>query len=121
MSSGAFGAGHTAQRAPSFPPFDTRPLSRRATSPHPSPELVEHLVARQDLRDAGVGFSALADGGEEFAILQFDAVHTDIDLAHVDLFVLAVEEIIVARDVGRGVADIAEEGAERPLIVERGR
>jgi len=34
----------------------------------------------QTLRHAGIGFALLADGGEELAILQFDAVHRDIHL-----------------------------------------
>ena len=66
-----------------------------------------------------LGSQALADRGEELAILELDAVHADVDLAHVDLLVLDGEEIVVAGDVGRRVADIAEEGAERPFVVEQ--
>jgi hypothetical protein len=53
--------------------------------------------------------------------LKLDAVHADIDLTLVDLLVLAGEEIVVAGDVGRTVADVAEEGAEQLLVVERQR
>src|SRR5205823_4414047 len=65
--------------------------------------------------------AALADGGDEFAILQLDAVHRHVHLRHVDLLFLAVEEVVVARDVGGAVADVAEERAERPVVVERQR
>ena len=34
---------------------------------------------------------------------------------------LPVEKVVVARDVCAGVADVAEEGAERPVVVERQR
>src|SRR5574337_2010932 len=81
-------------------------------------ELVQHPVARQHLGDAAVGLAAFADRGEELAVLQLDAVHADVDLGDVDLLVLAVEQVIVARDVGRAVADVAEERAQRPVVVE---
>src|SRR5574337_1225349 len=64
-------------------------------------ELVQHPVARQHLGDAAVGFAPFADRGEELAVLQLNAVHADVDLGDVDLLVLAVEQVIVARDVGR--------------------
>ncbi len=87
-----------------------------------SPELllqiVQHFVAGQYLRNARIGFAALADGGDEFAVLQLDAVHRHIDIGNVDLFFFAGEQIIVAREIGRAVADITEERAERPVIVE---
>src|SRR5579863_8113499 len=84
-------------------------------------QLSQDAVAGHDLMNAGVRLTVLADGGEELTILKLDAVHADGDLAHVDLLVLAGIEIVVAGDVGRGVADIAEEGPERPLVVERER
>src|SRR5580704_13332378 len=112
MSMAHFGAGLFGPASGAFPAFDPRPHSRRVRSPHPSLEVVEYPITGQHLRDTGVGFAALADRGEEFAVLQLDAVHADVDLAHVDLLVLAGEEIIVARDVGCGVADVAEERAE---------
>ena len=62
--------------------------------------------------------ATIADGGEELAVLQLDAVHAHIDLAHVDLFFLAGEQVVVARDVGGRVADVAEEGAQRAVVVE---
>ena len=79
---------------------------------------MQHLVAGQHLRRAGIGLAAFADGGEELAVLQLDAVHADRHLADVDLLVLAVEQVVVAGDVGAGVADVAEEGAQRPVVVE---
>jgi hypothetical protein len=63
-------------------------------------QIVQHLVAGQHLGHAAVGLAAFADGGEELAVLQLDAVHRHIHLAHVDLFVLAVEQVVVAGDVG---------------------
>ncbi len=42
-------------------------------------------------------------------------------LAEVDRLFLARDEVVVAGDVGRGVADVAEEGAERAVVVERQR
>src|SRR5262249_40662633 len=74
-------------------------------------EIVQHLVARQHLGDARIRLAAFADGGEKLGVLQLDAVHRYVDLGDVDLFFLAVHEIVVARDIGAGVADIAEEGA----------
>src|SRR3569832_1546110 len=81
-------------------------------------QLVKHLVARQHLRHARIRLPPFADRGNELAVLQLDAVHRHIDLRHVDLFFLAVEEIVVARDVRCRVADVAEEGAQRPFVVE---
>ena len=62
--------------------------------------------------------SAFADGGEEFAVLQFDAVHGNGDFAHVYRFFFAVHQIVVTGDVGAVVADIAEEGTERAVVIE---
>jgi hypothetical protein len=47
-----------------------------------------------------VRLAAFADGGDELAVLQLDAVHGHVDLGHVDLFFLAGEQVVVARDVG---------------------
>src|ERR1700730_14673215 len=84
-------------------------------------ERPQNLVAGQDLRDARVRLAAFADRREEFTVLKLEAVHRHVDLADVDLLVLAGVEVVVAGDVGRGVADIAEESAERAVIVERQR
>ena len=82
-------------------------------------QVVQDLVARQNLGDARVRLAALADGGEELAILQLDPVHRHVHLRHIDLFILAVEEVIVSREVGAGITDVAKERAERAVIVER--
>ena len=84
-------------------------------------EFVQDLVARQHLRDRCVRLAAFADRGEELAILQLDAVHRHVHLRHVDLFFLAGDEVVIARDLGAVVADVAEERAERAVIVERQR
>ena len=78
-------------------------------------------IRRQHLLHARVRLALLADRGEELAILQLDAVHRDIHLRDVDRVVLAVEQIVVARDVRAVVADVAEERAERTVVVERQR
>ena len=67
---------------------------------------------------AGIGLAAFADGGEEFAVLQLDTVHGHVHLGHVNLLFLAVDQIVVASDVGAGIADVAEEGAQRAIVVE---
>ena len=52
-------------------------------------------VGRQHLGDAGVGLAALANGRDELAVLQLDAVHRDVDRGHVDRLVLAVDQVVV--------------------------
>src|SRR5262245_18037469 len=84
-------------------------------------ELTEHPHAGQQLRKGGIRLALLLDRGNEFAVLELDAVHGDVDLGHVDLVVLAVAEVVVKRFEGAVAADIAEEGAERPVVVERKR
>src|SRR5262245_10156002 len=81
-------------------------------------ELAEHAHARQQLRQTGVRLAFLLDRGDELGVLDLDAVHGDVDLGHVDLVVLAVAEVVVERLVGSVVADVAEERAERPVVVE---
>ena len=67
-----------------------------------------------------LGSRLLADRSDELAILQLDAVHGDVQPGEVDLVLLAVVEVIVTRIVGPVVADVAEERAERAVIVETG-
>ena len=77
-------------------------------------ELVQHLVAGQHLRDAGSSARApsriAAKNSRSCSSMPFIETSTFDD---VDLLVLAVEQVVVAGDVGAGVADVAEEGAER--------
>src|SRR5512145_3298434 len=84
-------------------------------------ESVEHLVARQNLRDARVGLPSRADRREELAVLQLDPVHRDVDGGYVDFFVAAGQQVVVAGHVGAVVADVAEERAKRTVVVERQR
>src|SRR3954452_24780681 len=84
-------------------------------------ELAENVHAGKHLLETRVRLALFPDRGDEFAVLELDAVHGDIDLGHVDLVVLAVAEIVVERLVGAVVADVAEERAERPVVVERQR
>src|SRR4051794_35431442 len=84
-------------------------------------ELAEDVHAGKHLLETRVRLALFPDRGDEFAVLELDAVHGDIDLGHVDLVVLAVAEIVVERLIGAVVADVAEERAERPVVVERQR
>src|SRR6267154_3175381 len=43
-------------------------------------QVSQGLHRGEALRHAGIGFAALADRRKEFAVLEFDAVHRDIDL-----------------------------------------
>ena len=47
-------------------------------------ESAQHLVARQYLRDTGVGLAPFANCGKELAVLEFDAIHGDRHLRDVD-------------------------------------
>src|SRR5690606_27666858 len=118
--------------APQAPPPETVGCRRRGSgsySPGPCGEasrelllqLTEHAVAVDHLADRRVRLPALADRGDEPTVLPLDAVHADGDVRDVDLLLLAGEQIVVARDVGRRVADVAEERAERTVVVERER
>lgn len=60
---------------------------------------MQDLITRQHAGHAAVGLTAFADGGERFAVLQLDAVHADIAVAHVDFFFLAAEQIVVAGNI----------------------
>src|SRR5688572_5993077 len=84
-------------------------------------QLMERSVARQDLRHTRVWLAPLADRREKLPVLQLDAVHRNVDLRYVDYLVPAVDEVVVARDIRAVVADVAEEGAQRPFVVERER
>ena len=78
-------------------------------------------IAGRHCCDRGVRLAPLGDGGEELAVLELDAVHRDVDLRDVDRLFATVDEIVVAGDVRAVVADVAEERAERPVVVERQR
>src|ERR1700678_2299259 len=81
-------------------------------------QTIQDLHGRQALRDAGIRFAALANGREEFPVLELDAVHRYVHLRDIDVVVLAVQQLIVARDVRAVIADVAEKSTERPVIVE---
>src|SRR5580692_1346568 len=84
-------------------------------------QFTEHAVARKDLADAGVRLAALADRRDELAVLKLDAVCRYVDLGHVDRLLAPGHQVVVAGDVGAVVADVAEEAAERPVVVEAQR
>jgi len=93
-------------------------LTRHARSLKLLLELVQDLVAGQDLRHTAIGLAAFADGCKKFTVLQFDAVHGHRHLTHIDLLFLAVEQVVVAGNVGARVADVAKESAQRTIVVE---
>src|SRR5262249_59467937 len=67
-------------------------------------ELAEHAHAGKELRQRSVGLALLLDRGDEFAVLELDAVHGDVDLGDVDLVVLAVADAGVEVLVGPLIA-----------------
>ena len=71
---------------------------------------MQHLITRQHLRHAGIRFPPFSDGRKKLAVLQFNAIHRHRHLGHIDFLVFAIEQVVVTRDIGRGVADIAKEG-----------
>src|SRR5437764_13823562 len=84
-------------------------------------ELAQNAHAGEELGEAAVRLALLLDRRDELAVLQLDAVHRDVDLGDVDLGVLAVGEVVVERLEGAVIADVAEEAAERAVVVERQR
>ena len=75
-------------------------------------------IAGEHLGHAGIGLPAFTDRAEELTVLQFDAIHRHGDLGNVDLLFLAVEQVVVASDVGALVADVSEKSSQRAVIVE---
>src|SRR5437773_11599506 len=55
---------------------------------------------------------------EELAILQLDPVHRHVNMRHVDLLLLAIDQVVVAGDVRAVVADVSKEGPQGALVVE---
>ena len=51
------------------------------------------------------------------SVFELDAVHGDVDLGDVEVL-LGVGEVVVAGLVGAVVADVAEERAQRAVVVE---
>src|SRR5690606_26420619 len=81
-------------------------------------ELAERLHGGAELLTAGVAFLFLSVGGEELPFVQLYVVHRDFHLGYVDLVFLAVHQVVITGDIGAVVADVAEEGAERTVVVE---
>ena len=50
--------------------------------------------------------------------MQLNAVHGNCHLRHVDFFLFAGKQIVVARQIGAGVADVAKVSAQRAVIVK---
>src|SRR5690606_35597739 len=84
-------------------------------------KFADHPVTIDYRGDRAVRLAPFADRRDELAVLQLDAVVRNSDAGKVDRLFLAGDEVVVAGDVGRRVADVAEEGAERPVVVEAER
>src|SRR5262245_39141679 len=102
-----------------------RPKSKSGVSPtlriDDLLQTAEHLHGRKYLRQARIRLALRLDGGDEFAILELNAVHRHVDLRQVDRVLLPVDQIVVIGVVRAVVADVAEERTDRPVIVERQR
>src|SRR5258708_3871972 len=81
-------------------------------------ELAEHAHAGQHLGKTRIRLALLAYSGDEFAVLELDAVHRHVDLGKIDGVLLAVREIVVIGLIGTVVAYVTEERAKRSVIVE---
>src|SRR4051812_9894242 len=81
-------------------------------------EPVEHLHRRHHLCDARARFALVADRRDELPVLQLDSVHRHVYLRQIDFALLAVEEIVVARDVRAVIADVAEKSALWTVVIE---
>src|SRR5215469_7852412 len=84
-------------------------------------QLAEHPVAAEHARDAGVRLAPLVDRRDELPVLQLDAVGGDVHVGDVDRLLAAGHQVVVPGDVGAVVADVAEEAAERTVVVEAER
>ena len=82
---------------------------------------MQDFVARQDLRHAGIGFSALFDGSKELAVLQFNAVHGNVHFGHIDLLFFAGVQVVVTGQVSAGVTDVTEVSTQGAVVVEAER
>src|SRR5439155_5693328 len=81
-------------------------------------ELRERPIAGQHLGDAGVRLAMVPYRLEELAILQLDSAHRHVDVRHVDLLFLAIDQVVVAGDVRAVVADVSKECPQGALVVE---
>ena len=70
-----------------------------------------HLAER-----AAAGLAPGCNGHKELAVLQFDAVYRHHDLVNIDLLFLATQEIVITRQVGVSVADVAEVGVQCAVV-----
>src|SRR5262249_51754177 len=105
-----------------YSPFAIRPSRvRLALRIDDLLEPSEHAHAREELPEARDRLALLLDRRDELAVLELDAVPGGVDLGDVDSIVLAVAQVVVEGLVGAVVADVAEERAERPVVVERER
>jgi len=81
-------------------------------------QVVQDLVARQHLGNRAVGLAAFVDRRKELTVLQLDAIHGHRHFGHIDLLFFASVQIVVTRQVGTCVADVAEVGAQGAVVVE---
>src|ERR1700732_1035763 len=82
-------------------------------------EPAENTHAGKHLRETRVGLSSFSYRCDKLAIFELDAVHGNVHLGHVNAIVLAVAQVVIEGLIGAVVADIAEEGTERTVVIER--
>jgi hypothetical protein len=82
---------------------------------------VQGFHRRQHLLNARVRLAPVPDCADELAVLQLDTVHRNRHTGQIDWILLAVDEVVVPRNVGAVVADIAEKSALRTVVIERQR
>src|SRR3546814_18674806 len=62
-----------------------------------------------------------SDLSDELAVLQLDTVVRDYDAGKVNRLLVTGHEVVIACDISRAVANVAEEGAKRTVVVEAER
>jgi hypothetical protein len=89
--------------------------------------MVIRRVASRDRKDTITGYhlgdacqrlSPSTNSGDEFAILQLDAIHRYIDAGQIDGFIGSGRKLIVARKPRPPVANVAEVASERPSLLK---
>jgi hypothetical protein len=61
---------------------------------------MSYLVVGQHLPDVSIRLGAPTHCGQELPVLKLDTVHGHIDVRDVNLLLVAVDQIVVSRDVG---------------------
>src|SRR3546814_3749620 len=83
-----------------------------------SSDLADDAIAIEYLADGTVWFTTLVYCSDELAVLQLDTVVRDYDAGKVNRLLVTGHEVVIACDISRAVATVAEEGAKRHVVVE---